>query len=545
MIEEKDLLYGLKISELQRINTISLSTLFVVSQDTDAGYITVATDFKTISDTVKTSVIRSLNLGTAAFYSVGTKENQIPLLSKDGKIPFSMLPPITIPSGAKGDTGPTYVPSISSDGYLTWEAKQIPFPYPNIPAFYIKGEQGPEGKQGPPGLPGAVGPSYYYTPIVALNGDLSWEPSDPSLPPINVVNIKGNIGSTGKKGDRGSSGYTYIPSVTATGILTWTISDSYTEDNVPPSLPAVNIRGPYYIPYIDSDYNLTWLAQAEGMAPVDDRVNIKGPKGDTGPVGPYYIPVVTNGSLTFKGSEGSLLNEIVVGNIVGPQGPTGLTGSTGKAFFPDAIGDASYLGNYNNTSSGFIYLAKDTGFAYFKVSDEPSIDSWEPAQWAGPPLQGNYIDVQLSQASTKRQLVLDNATIPVAIEIVDKGIYFMIDPSWIHKTDASFIIDVDPFLAAANLSDPSGTYRVWRAGGRQGYYYIPSVDVNGTLTWTPSDPEVSLPYVASVNIRGPQGIQGPIGPQGIQGERGGTFAVSVTTSVPENMDSTTIYFILE
>ena len=53
------------------------------------------------------------------------------------------------------------------------------------------------------------------------------------------------------------------------------------------------------------------------------------------------------------------------------------------------------------------------------------------------------------------------------------------------------------------------------APGKDGGYYTPSVDDEGDLTWTASDP--SMPGVAGTNIKGPQGEQGQ---QGIQGEQG-------------------------
>jgi hypothetical protein len=42
--------------------------------------------------------------------------------------------------------------------------------------------------------------------------------------------------------------------------------------------------GGYYVPTVDADGNLTWLASEEGMPEVEGA-NIKGPKGETGPKG--------------------------------------------------------------------------------------------------------------------------------------------------------------------------------------------------------------------------------------------------------------------
>lgn len=58
-----------------------------------------------------------------------------------------------------------------------------------------------------------------------------------------------------------------------------------------------------------------------------------------------------------------------------------------------------------------------------------------------------------------------------------------------------------------------------------GGYYTPSVEEDGTLTWTPS--KEGMPEVQSANIAGPegpqgqQGLQGEIGPRGPKGDTGG------------------------
>lgn len=53
--------------------------------------------------------------------------------------------------------------------------------------------------------------------------------------------------------------------------------------------------------------------------------------------------------------------------------------------------------------------------------------------------------------------------------------------------------------------------------GLDGATFTPSVDENGNLSWTN---DVGLPNPDTVNIQGPQGIQGPKGEKGDQGIRG-------------------------
>ena len=56
------------------------------------------------------------------------------------------------------------------------------------------------------------------------------------------------------------------------------------------------------------------------------------------------------------------------------------------------------------------------------------------------------------------------------------------------------------------------------APGADGGYYTPAVSAAGDLTWTAS--KSGMPAVSGVNIRGPQGEQGPAGQDGAQGPAG-------------------------
>ena len=55
-------------------------------------------------------------------------------------------------------------------------------------------------------------------------------------------------------------------------------------------------------------------------------------------------------------------------------------------------------------------------------------------------------------------------------------------------------------------------------GSTAGGYYIPNVDDEGNLDWTPSD--ASMPEVAGANIMGPAGPAGATGPAGPAGADG-------------------------
>lgn len=79
------------------------------------------------------------------------------------------------------------------------------------------------------------------------------------------------------------------------------------------------------------------------------------------------------------------------------------------------------------------------------------------------------------------------------------------------QTGTSNVQDAIDYLVQ-NGSGGSGT------PGEDGGYYQPSVDDEGNLTWTAS--KADMPAVASSNIKGPQGLQGPTGQTGPQGPAG-------------------------
>jgi hypothetical protein len=87
--------------------------------------------------------------------------------------------------------------------------------------------------------------------------------------------------------------------------------------------------------------------------------------------------------------------------------------------------------------------------------------------------------------------------------------------------------------------DESGQWSEWTKlpDGANGATFTPHVDSEGNLSWTNED---GLENPATVNIRGPQGIQGETGPQGPQGEQGpkgadGTMSFEELT--PEQKES--------
>ena len=266
-------------------------------------------------------------------------------------------------SGSSGGT--TFIPSVSQDGIISWTNDgDLPNPTPvNIKG--PKGNAGEQGVQGEVGPQGATGP--YFTPSVSNNGDLSWT-NNGGLQNPNTVNImgprgeqgiqgpKGETGETGTQGPQGIQGKTgpyFIPSVDTEGNLSWSNTGNLQNPQ------TVNIKGPqgiqgiqgeqgeigpqgekgntgpYYTPSVDSEGNLSWTNNGSLSNP--STVNIKGPQGIQGEqgeqgvpgnTGPYFTPSVdSNGNLSWS-NNGGLTNPSTV-NIQGPQGQQGAQGPSG------------------------------------------------------------------------------------------------------------------------------------------------------------------------------------------------------------------------
>lgn len=168
--------------------------------------------------------------------------------------------------GTKGDPGSTYIPSVSSDGVLTWTNDgELPNPDPvNI----SKGDKGDSG---------AV-----FTPSVSSDGVLSWT-NNGGLSNPESVKIKGNKGDTGA---------VFAPSVSSDGTLSWT-NNGELENPAP-----INIKGDKGDKgdaFTYADFTAEQLAALKGdKGDKGDKgetgdTGAKGDKGDTGAEG--YTPV--------------------------------------------------------------------------------------------------------------------------------------------------------------------------------------------------------------------------------------------------------------
>lgn len=172
------------------------------------------------------------------------------------------------------------------------------------------GPQGPEGPQGPKGDAGPKGetgatPNLQIGTVTTLSAGSNATASISGTaenPLLNLGIPKGADGSGGGSGTSGEDGGYYTPSVDTSGNLTWTASKSDM-----PAVSSVNIKGP------KGD---TGPAGADGAK---GDTGPAGPKGDTGDTGPQGI----QGPAGPKGEKGDT-------GATGPQGTAGATGPQGQ-----------------------------------------------------------------------------------------------------------------------------------------------------------------------------------------------------------------------
>lgn len=145
-------------------------------------------------------------------------------------------------------------------------------------------------------------------------------------------------------------------------------------------------------------------------------------------------------------------------NIVGASG-------AGVTLKGNWLADMTYAENDMVTYNGSAYIALRLNTnAVPDVSPEDWIkyiskgDKGDP----GAPLQDNYIDV----TAVDGYIVVPNNNVPVKVEINNVG--YDIDTCPVIDDGTNFKLLCAYFLAKANLASYTGTYRVWRAGGKAG-----------------------------------------------------------------------------
>lgn len=179
---------------------------------------------------------------------------------KDGNVKFDDLS-VEQKASLKGDKGTVFTPMVDKEGNLSWTNDgQLD----NPETINIKGPKGDKGADGEvnvryedltpeqqASLRGERGPQgYTFTPSVSENGQLSWS-NDGSLVNPQTVNIKGPKGDKGDQGekgltgDKGDTGITFTPDVDLAGNLSWTNNGGLNNPT------TINLKGPKGDPGLD------------------------------------------------------------------------------------------------------------------------------------------------------------------------------------------------------------------------------------------------------------------------------------------------------
>ena len=249
-----------------------------------------------------------------------------------------------IPKGPKGDTG-EQGPQGEKGNTGEQGPQGIQGPRGETGPQGPQGEKGDTGEQGPQGIPGNDGAKgVTFIPSVSEDGTLSWSNGGDLNNPIavNIKGPKGEIGPQGpqgEKGDNGPQGPQGEKGDTGAGfaVLGYFTSADMLHSSIVSPAPGdaygVGTAQPYDI-YIWDGVNSSWvnngpLQGAKGDSGPQGIPGIPGNDGNDGVNGITFTPTVAaDGTLSWS-NDGGLENPASV-NIKGPKGDTGPQGTQGE-----------------------------------------------------------------------------------------------------------------------------------------------------------------------------------------------------------------------
>lgn len=345
-------------------------------------------------------------------------------------------------------------------------------------------------------MPGGVegsGDGTTFIPSVSQDGVISWT-NDGDLPnptPVNIKGPQGDAGPTGDTGPQGPVGPYFTPSVDSSGDLSWTNNGGLVNPT------TMNIKGPQGAQGI------------QGIQGPQGETGAQGPQGLQGDPGYYFTPSVSDtGDLSWT-NNGNLENPTTV-NIKGPQGAQGVQGIQGEQGPQGEKGEVGYYFTPNVDESGNL-----------SWSNNGNLNNPSTVNIKGP--QGEQ-----GAQGIQGQVGPQGETGPYFTPSVDSNG----DLSWTNNGGL-----INP--STVNIKGPQGEQGTIGPVGPQGeqgetgYYFTPSVDSNGNLSWTNNG---GLTNPTTMNIKGPQGDIGPQGPKGNAGTNGvnatinGVSTLTLTTT---------------
>ena len=325
---------------------------------------------------------------------------------------------------------------------------------------------------------------------------------------------KGDPGNPGKDGTNGKNGDTWVPSVSDAGLLSW----------------------------------------AKNSTDIPAQVNIKGPKGDTGPAPTLATGTVTtlaagsNATATVKGGSGSYTIDFGI-----PRGSNGTNGTNGK----DGANGKTWLPSVD-TAGNLTWTQSDTTTAPAKRNIKGATGAQGPAGPAGPAgptgPQGPKGDTG-AQGTQGINLVLgsgveySNTGYPTHVYTLSEDLEYNTTYTvtlWgelaADRTEWSAWIDggTYKFIGLKKIAD--GVYRgtgTYPSGwpttlNRKSIYMFPFPGTTGIkststikkLKIEKGSVEAPVWTPAPQDLVGPQGPTGPTGPQGPAGAVGATPSIA-------------------
>lgn len=293
--------------------------------------------------------------------------------------------------------------------------------------------------------------------------------------------------SAGPPGQDGKDGVTFTPSVSETGVLSWTNNGGLENP------ASMSIRGP------------SGSKGPQGEQGPKGDTGPQGPKGDTGERGPQGYPGVQG----ERGPKGD----------AGPQGPQGETGPQGEKGDKGDKGDTGEQGPKGDTGSGFKVLG------YFETVD--ALSSTVTAPNVGDAYGVGSSDPYNIYIYDAVKGWVNNGPLQGAKgEKGDKG-----DPFTYSDFTAEQLAALKGEKGDAGARGPKGDIGETGPKGDTGARGPAGADgVSATHSWNGTTLTVtSASGTSSANLKGEKGdtgekgdpgVQGPEGPQGIQGPQG-------------------------
>lgn len=231
--------------------------------------------------------------------------------------------------GDRGATGPSIVPSIDTNGVMSFTIQDSAIA---PQAVSVRGPQGPQGVQGEQGAQGARGPQG----IQGIPGVQGVQGEQGEQGPTGPQGPQGKAGAQGPTGAQGPAG---APGKDGTSLY---IEDIYsTLAALKNAIPNGNDK--MYMVKADGECYI-WSETQGDWTSVG---KLQGPTGPQGPQGPQGVQGET-GPEGKQGKQGPQGIQGVQGpqgetGPEGPQGPAGVSGQNGKSAFTAAV-EAGYTG---------------------------------------------------------------------------------------------------------------------------------------------------------------------------------------------------------